>query len=252
MNRTLLPALALALGAATPALAQQSIPVPAIAEGHTLLTVSAEGSTNRQPDLAVFNAGVTTQGATAAAALSANSTAMARVIAALKSAGIAERDIQTSNLNLNPIYAQPRRNPDGTVDEPERRIVGYSANNTVSVRQRKLDNYGRVIDTLVAAGANEINGPNFQLDESDAALDEARRNAMKTARERAQLYATAAGLRVVRIVSISESGGFYQPMPVFARRMESAMAPPPPPPAPVQPGELELKANVTVLYELAP
>jgi uncharacterized protein len=251
MNRTILPALALALGLALPAQAQQQIPVPAIAEGHTLLTVTAEGSSNQQPDLAVFSAGVTTQGATAGAALAANSTAMARVIAALKGAGIADRDIQTSNLNLNPIYAQPRRNPDGSVDQPEQKIIGYQVNNLVSVRQRKLDNYGKVIDTLVAAGANQINGPNFQLDDSDAALDEARREAMKKARERAQLYATAAGLRVVRIVSISESGGFYQPMPVFAR-MERSMAAPPPPPAPVQAGELELKANVTVLYELAP
>lgn len=252
MNRTLIPALALAFAAALPAQAQQSIPVPAIAEGHTLLTVSAEGTTNREPDLAVFNAGVTTQGATAGAALSANSTAMTRVIASLKSAGIAERDIQTSNLSLNPVYAQPRRNPDGSVDQPEQKIIGYSVTNTVSVRQRKLDNYGKVIDVLVAAGANQINGPNFQLDDSDAALDEARRVAMAKARERAQLYATAAGLRVVRIVSINESGGYFQPMPVFARRMEASPAPPPPPPAPVQAGELELRANVTVLYELAP
>jgi uncharacterized protein YggE len=250
MNRTILPALALALGAATPAVAQQQIPVPPIAEGHTLLTVTAEGSSNRQPDLAVFSAGVTTQGKTAADALAANSTAMARVVSALKAAGIADRDIQTSNLNLNPLYAQPRRNPDGSVDQPEQKIIGYQVNNTVSVRQRKLDDYGKVIDTLVAAGANQINGPNFQLDDSDAALDEARRAAMKNARDKAQLYATAAGLRVVRIVSISESGGFYQPMPVFAR-MEAA-APPAPPPPPVQAGELELKANVAVLYELAP
>lgn len=249
MIRTILPAVALAAAAALPAHAQQT-PVPAIAEGHTLLTVSTEGSSNRQPDLAVFSAGVTTQGRTAGEALGANSTAMARVISSLKAAGIAERDIQTSNLSLNPVYAQPRRLPDGTVEQPEQKIVGYQVNNMVSVRQRKLDNYGRVIDTLVSAGANQINGPSFQLDESDAALDEARVEAMKKARSRAQLYATAAGLRVVRIVSISESGGFYQPMPVFARI--SAAPAPPPPPAPVQAGELELKANVTVLYELAP
>jgi uncharacterized protein YggE len=250
MKHAFLPALALAACAALPAQAQQMTPVPAIADGHTLLTVSAEGSSNRQPDLALFSAGVTTQGRTAGEALGANSTAMSRVISSLKAAGIAERDIQTSNLSLNPVYAQPRRLPDGTVEQPQQKIVGYSVNNMVSVRQRKLDNYGKVIDTLVSAGANQINGPSFQLDESDAALDEARVEAMKKARSRAQLYATAAGLRVVRVVSISESGGFYQPVPVFARQMEAASAPPPP--APVQAGELELKANVTVLYELAP
>jgi len=253
MNRTILPALLLAATSSLPAVAQaQQSPVPAIAEGHTSLTVSAEGSSNREPDLAVFSAGVTTQGATAGAALSANSTAMARVISSLKSAGIADRDIQTSNLNLNPVYAQPRRNADGSYDESERKIVGYQVTNTVSVRQRKLDNYGKVIDTLVAAGANQINGPNFQLDDSDAALNDARRAAMAKARERAQLYASAAGLRVVRIVSINESGGYYQPMPVFARSVAMAPPAPPPPPSPVQAGELELKANVTVLYELAP
>jgi len=251
MKRTVLSALAAAtVMGAMPAAAQQAGPVPAIEAGHTLLTVSADGRSNRQPDLAVFSAGVTTQGATAGEALAANSTAMARVIASLKGAGIADRDIQTSNLSLNPVYAQPRRLPDGSMDQPEQKIVGYSVNNMVSVRQRKLGSYGKVIDTLVAAGANQVNGPNFQLDDSDSALDEARVEAMKKARQRAQLYATAAGLRVIRVVSINESGGYFQPMPVFAR-MEAA-APPAPPPPPVAAGELELRANVTVLYELAP
>lgn len=235
---------------AMPAHAQAVTPVPTIAASHTLLTVSAEGRSTRTPDLAVFTAGVTTQGTTAGEALSANSTAMSRVIASLRKAGIAERDIQTSNLNLNPVYAPPRRMPDGSYESEPQRIVGYQVNNTVSVRQRKLEEYGRVIDTLVASGANQVNGPNFQLDNSDAALDEARIAAMKAARGRGNLYAQAAGLRIVRIVSIQESGGYYAPQPVMMR-MEAAAAPAPPPP-PVAAGELQMTANVTVQFELAP
>jgi uncharacterized protein YggE len=134
------------------------------------------------------------------------------------------------------------------------KIVGYRATNNVSVRQRDLKNFGKVIDTLAAAGANQINGPSFQMDRSEPALDEARLEAIKTARARAELYAQATGLRIVRILSISESGGGYYPQPVvFAvGERDGGPPPPPPPPAPVQAGELQLTANVTVLYELGP
>lgn len=249
---------ALALGttlgtalSAAPAAAQTG-PVPMIEAGHTLLVVSAQGSSTRTPDMASYSAGVTTQGATASEALSANSTQMNRVVAALKQAGIADRDIQTSNLNLNPIYSQPKRLPDGSYEDGPQRIVGYQANNNVSVRQRKLEDMGKVIDALVRAGANQVNGPNFMLAEPDAAQDEARVAAMRDARARADLYAKAAGLRVHRIISISESGG-YAPMPVMYMRKEMAMdAAAPPPPPPVAAGELEMNINLTVQFELAP
>ena len=136
MKRFALP-LAAALIACTsvPALAQMSA-VPIIAPTSTLLSVSAQGRSNRLPDLALFSAGVTTQGKTAGEALSMNSAAMSRVIAALKRAGIADRDIQTSNLSLSPVYAQPVRQPDGSYQQNEQRIVGYTVNNQVSVKQR--------------------------------------------------------------------------------------------------------------------
>lgn len=236
-----------ALAAASPALAQQ---VPAIAAGSALLTVTAQGESTQVPDMASYSAGVSTQGATAGEALSANSTQMQRVIAALKQAGIADKDIQTSNLNLNPVYAQPKRLPDGNYEDGPQRIVGYQATNTVSVRQRKLQDMGKVIDALVKAGANQVNGPNFMLSDPDTAQDEARTAAMKAARARAALYARASGLRVARIVSISESGG-YAPMPVMYMRKETmdvAAAPAPP----VAAGELATQVNVTVQFELAP
>jgi uncharacterized protein len=250
--KTITFAAAAALAAfAVPAMAQVTAPVSTIAPGHTVLTVNAEGSTTGEPDMAVFSAGVTTQGDTASAALAENSTRMTQVIAALKRAGIAERDIQTSNLNLNPIYAPPRRLPDGTVEDQGQKIIGYQVSNTVSVKQRKLADYGKVIDALVSAGANQVNGPNFMLSQPEGAMNAARTKAIKAARDRAQLYAQAAGLRVVGILSINESGG-YAPQPVMYRRMAMEAAAPPPPPAPVMGGELETQVNVTVQFELAP
>jgi len=218
-----------------------------IAPGNAMLTVSADGQAHRMPDVAVFSAGVTTQGKTASAALAANSQAMTAVIAELKKAGVQSRDIQTSNLSVSPLYeeqtAQPTvrpRHPIGPV------IIGYQVANQVNVRQRKLDAYGATIDALVSAGANQINGPSFTVDDPAAALDEARLEAIKAARARADLYAKAAGLRVLRIVSIAESGGGYQQPMMFARAKVMSAA------APVEAGEVELAAHVTVQFELAP
>ena len=263
--RLLLATLALvALAPAAPALAQIAQPPVEIAPGNTLLTVSAEGRSLRAPDTAVFSAGVTTQGDSAAAALGENSRAMTQVIAALRRAGIEERDIQTSNLSIQPVYADPdraammaaRASGQPYVAPPPQdqipRIIGYQASNNVSVRQRDLENFGTVIDTLAAAGANQINGPAFQMDEPEPALDEARLDAIATARKRAELYANATGLRIVRILSINEGGGYYgAPQAIFLTASRAGAPSAPPPPAPVQPGELQMTANVTVLYELA-
>lgn len=235
----------LALACAMPAAAQMAGPVPAISPTSTLLSVNAEARSFRKPDLAVFSAGVTSQGKTAAEALAANSADMNRVLAALKKAGIADRDIQTNNLSLNPLYAPQVVRPDGRIENPEPRIIGYQVNNQVSVKQRKLADFGKVLDTLVSVGANQVNGPSFELDDSDAAMDEARAAAMAKARQRAELYAKAAGLKVKRIVSISESGGYSPPMPVmYAKAMAEAA------PTPIAAGEVGLTATVAVQFEL--
>lgn len=236
-----------ATGVALPAQAQQ-IEGLQVAPGNTVLTVTGTGRSSGTPDLAMFSAGVATTGATAGEALQANSAAMNKVVRALKAAGIADRDIQTSNLNLNPVYADRTRTPGTTPEQELPRIVGYRASNQVMVKQRKLDQFGKVIDTLVSAGANTVNGPDFQLENPDAALDKARREAMTKARERANLYADAAGLRVVRILSITESGGYSPRPPMPVARMAADMAEA----APVEAGEVEVQANVTILFELAP
>lgn len=261
-HRLLLASLCLATVAlAAPALAQVAQPAVEIAPGNTLLTVSAEGRSFRAPDMALFSAGVTTRGATASEALGENSRAMTQVIAALRRAGIAERDIQTSNISIQAVYSDPDQDaatqarvsgqpyvpppPEGQMP----RIIGYQASNNVSVRQRNLEDFGTVIDTLAAAGANQINGPSFQIDKPEPALDEARLEAIATARQRAELYADATDLRVVRILSINEGGYSGVPQAIVVSGSRIARGPLP---TPVQPGELQMTANVTVLYELAP
>jgi uncharacterized protein YggE len=212
-----------------------------------LLSISAEGKSTRVPDLAVFSAGVVSEGKTASEALTANASAMNQVIASLKKAGIADKDVQTSNISLSPVYGQPVVGPNGQVTQ-EPRIVGYQANNMVTIRSRDIKGFGKVLDALVASGANQISGPSFQITDPSAANDEARVAAMKNARARADLYARAAGLRVVRIVSISEGGGYSPPVPVYTMAMKAADAAP----TPISAGEVEAGASVTVQFELAP
>jgi hypothetical protein len=259
-------AIALLAAAAAPGLAQPSPgqAVTPLGANSALLSLTAQGHSRRTPDLAMFNAGVVTQGKTAAEALAENNRRMDAVVAALRRAGVAERDIQTSSISLNPRYWYPEREammrarqagePPAPPTEPQPpRIIGYDARNSVQVRVRRVGEMGRIIDTLASAGANEVNGPHFTMDEPRAALDEARTAAVAEARQRAELYARAAGMRVVRIVSITEAGGYYpvQEIVVTGSRVGNMVSAPPPPPMPVSPGELSLGVNVSVQFELA-
>ena len=228
-----------ALLAATPALAQTAQPL-IVADG-AILEVSAEGRTTRTPDIATINAGVVTQAATAAAALSANSAQMDRVLAALKRAGVAARDVQTASVSLNPQYRYVENQPPA--------ITGYQASNSVAIRFRDVTKAGRILDALVAEGANQISGPNLAIDKPDSALDEARVDAVRRARAKAELYARAAGLTVARIVSISEGGensGGPQPPVLYAR----AAAAPEAADTKIAAGEREVTASVSVRFLL--
>ena len=240
-----------------------SVSIAPLGPNSALLSLTAEGASRRTPDIALFNAGVVTQAVTATEALADNSRRMDRVIAALKRAGIAERDIQTSAISLQPRYSDPERDAQvlaRTTGRPyvppteAAKIIGYEARNTVQVRVRKLGEMGKIIDTLIGEGANQVDGPNFTLDEPREALDEARREAVTIGRQRAELYAQATGMRVSRLLSVSESGGYYpvqQAIVVTGSRMGYGGAPPPPPPpAPVSPGELNLGVNVSMQFEL--
>ncbi|MGP7796643.1 SIMPL domain-containing protein [Sphingomonas sp. CLY1604] len=213
---------------------------PLIPAQGTVLDISAEGRTTRVPDLATIRAGVVSQAATAAAALADNAQRMARVTAALKRAGIAERDIATASVGLSPQYRYTDGQPPA--------ITGYQATNTVSVRFRDVARAGTVLDTLVAQGANQIDGPNLSIDTPDAALDEARTDAVKRARARADLYAAAAGMKVVRLISIAEAGqdagGPGQP-PIFLARAMKADAP-----TAIAPGEKDVTVTLSVRFLL--
>lgn len=232
----LLPLIA---AAAAPAAAQvQAMPV--IAVTGTTLDISAEGETTRVPDVATISAGVVTQAVDAAAALRDNAARVERVIAALKKAGIADRDIQTANIQLNPQYRYAQN------EAPV--ITGYQATNTVSIRFRDIAKSGTVLDALVKEGANQISGPNFMLDKPAEALDEARVAALGIARSRAELYAKAAGLKVKRIISISESGAdFPQPVPMMMMaRADVAAAPR----TKIVAGEQKVGITLNVKFEL--
>ncbi|MGE3303146.1 MAG: SIMPL domain-containing protein [Hyphomonadaceae bacterium] len=237
--RTLAAATLAALAIATPAIAQSPDKPPMHRFDGTLLTVNAEGETQVAPDIATINIGVVTDGATAAAAVADNSTKMTAVVAALKKAGVADRDIQTSNLSVNPQYQY--------VEREAPKLTGYQASNQVNVKVRNLKNVGKVVDAVVAVGSNQVNGISFGLDDDAKAMDSARVDAVKKARARAELYAGAAGLKVGRILSISEAGTEPpRPYPVAFARMAAQAAPPPP----VAPGELAIAVSVQVVFEL--
>ncbi|MEO7504660.1 MAG: SIMPL domain-containing protein [Sphingomicrobium sp.] len=205
MKKTLFAALALA-GASLPAIAfAQEVAVVRPLAG-TRLDFSTTGTVSRVPDLAVISAGVVTRAPTASAAISDNAARMERVRAALKKAGIADKDIQTSSINLSPEYRYDNNQPPV--------LTGYQASNTVSIRFRDIRKSGEILDALVAQGANQINGPSLTVEHPEAALDEARLKAVAAGRARAELYARAMGMRVVRVLSISESGGYSPPPPM--------------------------------------
>ena len=204
----------------------------------TLLEVSAEGVSTRVPDVAVIQAGVITQAPTSAVAMAQNGTRMAAVLAALRGAGVAERDMQTASISLSPQYRYENNQPPI--------LTGYQASNQVSVRFRDIAKSGAILDTLVKQGANNISGPNLTVDKPEAALDEARTDAIRRARARATLYADAAGLKVDRILAISENGAMPPaPMPVMAFRAKAEAAD-----TQVVAGEQQLTVTVSVRFLL--
>jgi len=218
----------------------QTVPT-VVASDATLLNVSAQAEAHRVPDVATLSAGVVTQAADGNTAMRDNAVQMDKVMAAIKAAGIAERDIQTSGINLSPQYRY--------AENEAPKITGYQANNTVSLKVRDITKLGKVLDSLAAQGANQINGPSFEIDQPEPVYDEARLAALKKAQARAETYAKALGLRVRRIVSISEGNqGGFRPMPMMAmaagRSAKAEMD------TAVSPGETTVSVNLDVVFEL--
>ncbi|WP_240126359.1 SIMPL domain-containing protein [Thermomonas alba] len=242
--RPLLLALALALATALPMTSHAQSPTPqapAPAAPPTLLSVSASAEASRKPDIATLSTGVVTQASDANAAMRENAQRMDRVMAALRAAGIAERDIQTSGINLNPQYKY--------VDGAPPAITGYQASNTVNVKVRDLARLGKVLDALVAQGANQINGPSFGIDKPDEALQEARIAAVRKAQAMARTYADALGMRVLRVVSLSE-GGAAPPRPLPVMRVAAAPMAMMEKDTAVAMGESSVSVSVEMVFEL--
>lgn len=202
------------------------------------ITVTGEGRVDVSPDMATITLGVTSEGATAAAAMAANSDALAQVLANLKSAGIADRDLQTTGLALNPNWQS-----DENGSNP--RIVGYVASNMLTVQVRALAGLGVALDAAVKDGANTLDGLSFGLADPDPVLDEARRRAVTDATHRALLLTEAAGVSLGAVAAISEGGGSFAPVPMFGKAADMTAGV-----VPVASGEVSLSASVTMVWEI--
>jgi len=237
----------LMMSAAVPALAQAAqgpgAPTAASAEAMkpATLNLSAYGETRVRPDMATITLGVSVEAPGAADAVKANAAKMTAVIAALKKAGVADKDIQTSSLNLSPQYVYQENLPP--------RLTGYQVSNQVTITVRDLTKLGQTVDATVGAGATNVNNISFGLADPKAAEDAARLQAVTALQAKAELYARATNHRIARLASLSEGGGYTPPsppMPVYAMaRMEKADS------TPVAAGEVVVRIDVNAVYELA-
>ncbi|MCP5072642.1 MAG: SIMPL domain-containing protein [Rhodobacteraceae bacterium] len=209
-----------------------------MAEGGELIVIG-RGSAVATPDMATVTLGVSVFERTAAQALRDNSRDMTSVLKLLTEAGVEDRDMQTSQLNLRPRWS----NRSSTSNQPE--IVGYEASNTVVVRVRKLDELGEILDQIAQAGANRIQSIGFGLQDPHPSQNAARVDAIRDARAKAELYTEAAGVELGAVILISEAGT-SSPRPQFAR-MEAAMASDA---VPIARGETEISAQITMVFEL--
>ena len=233
------------LAAATPrAMAQTAEPMGAMhmMQPPPSLNLSAYGEVKAAPDMATITFGVQTEAVTAQQAMRDNATQMTRVVAALRRAGIAERDIQTSGLNLSAQY-------DYVQNEPPK-LRGYQAVNRVTVVINDLSKVGTTADAVVAAGVNQIDGISFGLKDPTAAENQARQLAVRNLQAKAQLYAQSLNVQLSGIRNLTEGGGYapQPPMPMFAARavsMDRAES------TPVSAGELTVRIDITGVYDIA-
>ena len=234
----------LALGAAAipaAALAQTSV---TIAETAPIVTLNVTESVEAAPDVATVGTGVQTRAPTAQAAMQQNAAQTEKLIAALAKAGIARKDIQTSGINLNAQYDYSNNNG----QSPTPRFIGYEASNQLTVKLRDIRRVGASLDAMVAAGATNLNGPSFSIDDPSPLLVQARGAALKSAKAQADFYAQAAGYRSARLVSINDSSNGAMPPPpappMMRMRAEAV------PQTPVEPGQVSASVTLTVQYAL--
>lgn len=237
MNRSLSLPLALALALAAPALAAAAeLPFPR-------LTVVGEGESTIAPDVALLSLSVMREAPTARDALSANNDAMAAVIAAMQAAGIAERDLQTAGIQINPRYDYSPK-PDGG---QEAKLVAYQVTNTLSVRVRDLSKAGEILDKAVTLGVNQGGGISFTNDDPSSARSEARKNAVADAMAKARELTGAAGVKLGKVLEISETSYSNPPVPMMQKyEMRAGAADS----VPVQAGENAYRIQVNVTFAI--
>ncbi len=208
------------------------------------ITVVGQGETTAVPDTAIVQLGVQTEAETARDALTENNAATEALIAKLKELGVADRDIQTSSFNIWPRYDEKPRDQEN--EENGNRIIGYQVTNMVTVKIRNLDQTGELLDQVVDAGANNVSGISFTIDDPAALEQEARNQAIADARSRAAAMAQASGVTLGQILAITENVGSPPPMP-YREAMPAAAADAA---VPIEPGEQSIVAQVQVSFEL--
>ena len=205
------------------------------------LNLSAYGEVKAAPDMATITFGVVTEAPTAEAAMRDNATRMTQVMTALRRAGIAERDVQTSGLNLSAQY-------DYVQNEPPK-LRGYQASNRVTVTINDLTKVGTTADAVVSAGVNQIDGISFGLKDPTTAENQARQEAVQALQSKAQLYAQALGVQLGGIRTLSEGGGYAPPPPMTMMYARAAMADSAGS-TPVSAGELTIRVDINGVYDI--
>lgn len=227
------------------AAALMSMPVVAMAQTQPTsprIIVIGEGESTLKPDLAILSLSVMREALTAREAMTANNEAMSAVIAAMKETGIADRDLQTSGIQIMPRYNYTNK-PDGS---QEAQLVAYQVVNTITVRVRDLAKTGEVIDKSVTLGVNQGGNVSFANDKPEPAMTEARKKAVANAVEKAKTLAEAAGVTLGKVIEMSETSYAQPPMPIeakaFARDAAGA--------APIEAGENAYRVQVNMIFEL--
>jgi uncharacterized protein len=206
-----------------------------------LISLTGHGEIRAVPDMAVINMGVVSSAETARAALDANTKAMTELMANLKAANIDDKDVTTSNFSVNP------RMDYGQNGGQVPKLVGYDVTNAVTVIVHKIDGLGALLDKAVTSGSNQINGISFSVSNPDAAMDEARKLAVKDATHKAQIYAGAASINLGSIMSLSESGGVAEPQVMFSRAKAMAADSAP---VPIAQGSQVIAVDVNISWEI--
>jgi len=219
------------------------------AENKTTISVSGTGEIFANPDLAIVDLAVITEGKTSTLALQENSSKMNAVIDIVKKQGIDEKDIKTTGLNIYPRYEYQKQTvPTGGYYPPEgtRTLVGYEVQQTLNLKIRELERVGQIIESATAAGANQMNNLQFTIEKEDDLKIQARESAIQKAKDAAKKLADQLGVKLVRIISFNEN--YYLPY-FYSMKETSGMGGGTTAPQ-IEPGQNKISVSVNMVYEI--